>query len=187
MRGGDNGNLPESLVFVPQPARLWLCHILFSTLNFSVPITNCDIDKLTVLATTFRTAIVKCDPKSLIITLHNFPRGACGDASLLLAKYLRENGCGEFQYVVGGRCGHSHAWLLKGDIIVDLTADQFKDQPEAVLVTRDHGWHNTFEFTEQREANYERYVNSTPHIYASLEASYKAIISRVDNLTNFCL
>ena len=47
-----------------------------------------DIEKLFNLASTFRTAILECDPKSLYITLQDFPNGACGDAALLLAKYF---------------------------------------------------------------------------------------------------
>jgi hypothetical protein len=87
---------------------------------------------------------MECDPESLIITLREFPRGSCGDATLLLAKYLEENKCGKFDYVCGEREEFSHAWLQRDRLIVDITADQFDDQNSPVIVTEDHDWHSQF-------------------------------------------
>ncbi|OPZ87669.1 MAG: hypothetical protein BWY74_03344 [Firmicutes bacterium ADurb.Bin419] len=39
--------------------------------------------------------------------------GSCGDASLLLGKYLDEMGLGQFDYVCGELGRQSHAWLEK--------------------------------------------------------------------------
>jgi hypothetical protein len=41
------------------------------------------------LAMRFRAAIEACDLKTLPITFHEFPRGSCGVATLILAKYLK--------------------------------------------------------------------------------------------------
>lgn len=61
-----------------------------------------------------------------------FPRGCCGDASILLAQFLLNHGV-ETMYVCGNYYGvdeekrQSHAWLqLENGIIIDITGDQFK-------------------------------------------------------------
>ena len=74
----------------------------------------------------FRTALEQSD-LSRWPTLANFPRGSCGDASLLLEKYLRDGGFDDFHYVYGEICEagqwHTHAWLQHDQLIVDITAD----------------------------------------------------------------
>lgn len=105
---------------------------------------NDEIKNLRDLSKRFRNAIEKCDPKSLPVTLQGFPYGACGDATLLLAKYLHENGCGQFDYVLGKRGDYSHVWLQRGDLIVDITADQFEDQNTPIIVTKDQSWYASF-------------------------------------------
>lgn len=57
--------------------------------------------------------------------LADFPEGACGDASLLLGQLLSDEGLGQWWYCTGHLNGNSHAWLERGGVIVDLTADQF--------------------------------------------------------------
>ncbi|MFT8349294.1 transglutaminase domain-containing protein [Clostridium saccharoperbutylacetonicum] len=42
--------------------------------------------------------------------IFEFPRGCCGDASNLLAKFLRDNGI-ECEYVCGIKGQQSHVWL----------------------------------------------------------------------------
>jgi hypothetical protein len=49
---------------------------------------NDEFAEIRYLATRFRNAIEACDPAGLPIGMQNFPLGACGDAALLLAKYL---------------------------------------------------------------------------------------------------
>ena len=115
---------------------------------------------------------------NLYITLKDFPNGACGDASYLLAKFLKENGCGNFEYVLGERTVdfHSHAWLEKNGVIVDITADQFDDKDCHVLVTTDKSWHNQFEEEDRHVADFERYGG---HIALFLQASYHHVISNI--------
>lgn len=134
---------------------------------------DCDTNKLIELATRFRAAIMKCDPKFLIITLKNFPNGACGDAALLLAKYLEDNECGKFDYVLGYRKGKSHAWLQRDSVIVDITADQFQDQDKPVIVTEDHTWHSQFNIENRHMADFTSYDKSTVNI---LLQTYKQIL-----------
>lgn len=97
------------------------------------------------LASRFRHAILTSDPSTIpLATLREFPHGACGDASLLLAKYLQVNGWGQSLYVLGERRGRHHAWLQLQDFTVDITADQFSDQDAAVIVATESPWHSSF-------------------------------------------
>lgn len=135
-----------------------------------------DVNKLSELAAVFRAAIMACDPKSLPIALQGFPRGACGDAALLLAKYLQENGCGEFDYVEGEKEGRSHAWLQRGKVIIDITADQFEDQDTPVIVTQDHSWHSGFDGQVRHVAGFCIY---DPRTVDMLGAAYKRIREQI--------
>jgi hypothetical protein len=38
-----------------------------------------------------------------------------------------------------------HGWLQRGNLFVDITADQFKDAPGKVIVEVNSKWHGTFE------------------------------------------
>lgn len=136
------------------------------------------ITQLRALALKFRTGIEHCERRSLPITFEDFPRGACGDVSLLLGKYLHAEGLGVFQYVCGIRRHrhreHEHAWLRQGQVIVDITADQFSEIHEPVIVTTDHTWHNAFTVRNEREADYELYDERTRCMFAD---AYRKIIA----------
>ncbi len=139
---------------------------------------NTDKDNLTKLAARFRAAIIKSNPTTLsLITLQNFPHGACGDAALLLAKYLQENEHGDFDYVLGEREGCSHAWLQRESLIVDITADQFEDQEAAVIVTEDHTWHSLFNGEKQNIADFEIY---NPHTVSEMRRTYAEIMGKIE-------
>jgi len=99
-------------------------------------------------ASKFRRAIEASDQEILRPVFHGkFPRGACGDASDLLATYLYEQGVGHFEYVLACRGSadngtlRQHAWLEQDGLIVDITADQFQDAPKAVIVSANSDWH----------------------------------------------
>ena len=127
---------------------------------------NPDINELAYRASLFRAAIVAIvqhNPKALGIGFEEFPRGACGDSALLLAKYLENNSCGQFDYVCGYRGRKSHAWLTRSELIIDITADQFEDQNCPVIVTTDHTWHLQFKVKSRDVADIERYDEKTRH------------------------
>lgn len=85
-----------------------------------------------------------------------FPRGCCGDASDLLAQFLLENDIRTY-YICGTYRANavenlqSHAWLLKDNIIIDITGDQFKynkcffNYGKSVYVGLDDDFHRLFE------------------------------------------
>ena len=101
-----------------------------------------EIKKLT---TDFRNAIESMDTHEFGESewFSHFPRGCCGDTSDLLSKYLMSNGIKAF-YVSGTDRGQTHAWLEYNDYIIDITADQFPDISEKVLVTNNRQWHLRF-------------------------------------------
>ena len=102
-------------------------------------------ENLFELASRFRRAILMSDPSnSPLATLRNFPHDACGDASLLLAKYLQVNRCGQALYTLGQRAGRHHAWLQLQEFTIDITADQFDDQDAGVIVATESPWHSAF-------------------------------------------
>jgi hypothetical protein len=115
------------------------------------------LESVRVAASDFRAAIEKCDKRSLGIEFDQFPHGSCGAVAELLGKYLRDCGLGDFRYVSGRRHlpgddqGRSHAWLRQGEVIVDITADQFGEGHGSVVVTTDSSWHDSF--GDQHENN----------------------------------
>lgn len=147
--------------------------------------TDAELEAITFRARQFRAALEESDRSLLPISFQEFPRGSCGDAALLLGKYLQDCGLGPFNYVCGsiredgGRDFHSHAWLQRGDIIVDITADQFDGILDPVVVTRDHSWHSRFNGKAQNIADYEIYDANTKSI---LSAAYGNVIARMSDV-----
>lgn len=62
----------------------------------------------------------------------------------MLAKLLERHGHPPFDYMLGSRDGWSHAWIQQGDLIVDISADQFDDYGIPVTVVRGSAWHEGF-------------------------------------------
>ena len=130
----------------------------------------------------FRAAIESCASNELPVTLQDFPRGSCGDASLLLAKHLQNHGIWPLNYIRGQMATEeegnpqSHAWLEIEDIIIDITADQFDDITQEVIVTRDRSWHGRFDIESKGVADYNRW--SGPGI-ERLQYSFERISSKL--------
>lgn len=102
-------------------------------------------------------------------TMPSFPEGACGDASLLLGAYLADNGYGSFKFVHGLRNTgfdgtYHHCWLARGALVVDITADQFSDAPEKVIVAVPSEWHRCFELDGDEEPGDFREWPTSSHI-----------------------
>ena len=90
------------------------------------------MNKLEKLVFAFRKAIERAqkndEPGEFF---RKFPTGQCGHTSDLLAQFLIDNGGSQVRYVYGTYYGRndkmqSHAWLSVGDMIIDITADQFR-------------------------------------------------------------
>lgn len=104
-----------------------------------------DAEEIRKAAHVFRAAILSC-PRSDLPTFRDFPNCSCGDAAVLLGQYLYDRSLGLWEYVGGERESdlHSHAWIEHAGLIVDITADQFEEVDEPVIVTRDRSWHRQF-------------------------------------------
>lgn len=109
-----------------------------------------ETEKIRALGRYFKNAILRVPPHLLALNLQRFPHGACGDTSRLFGAYLKEVGIEGFSYVIGYRGNvhehteGSHAWLQRGNLIVDLTADQFPDAPVGFVAEENSSWHAAF-------------------------------------------
>jgi hypothetical protein len=114
----------------------------------------------------------------------NFPRGCCGQATLLLGTHLVERGFGEFAYMLGRRrifdkaADESHAWLQRGDLIVDITADQFAGINDAVVVTTDSDWYQQFEPKPEHVADYRIFDAHTVAVFSGKYSKITATLNR---------
>lgn len=115
-----------------------------------------------------------------------FPRGCCGDASDLLARYLLESGIrtsgvsGTFRSA-GFESAQTHMWLIDEDgLIIDITGDQFRFNPlllnysEPVYYGPEDDFHRLFEIDgcNINVGEFERYNNPARN---SLIEAYSAL------------
>lgn len=140
--------------------------------------------ELRTAGTRFREAIERCNPTQLTVWMQNFPNGSCGDATPLLGTYLTKLGHSNFMYVLGERrCHgpngwHSHAWLEKDGLIIDITADQFPEVTERVIVATHSTWHDTFEREIRHRADLHIY---DPATVANLGQAYFAVLAELEH------
>lgn len=140
-------------------------------------------------ANTFREAIINIDrslyPGSL--DFKQFPKGCCGNASEMLARYLYKLGY-EVEYIGAvrkrsdGKSGtESHGWLECEGIMIDITADQFPGMN--CIIVKPKGKKNHLGFKEKNRHQ----IGSKPIvglIREKLETFYQNLdnyISRVSN------
>jgi len=120
----------------------------------------------------FRFCLEQCS-NQLGPSFSAFPAGCCGDVAELLAAFLKDGQHGNFAYVSGWRVGAnatSHAWLEKGDILVDATIDQFPDAHGQSMVSRDRRWHAQFTTNKVRREDCDfRKFDSPAHLFESYE------------------
>lgn len=135
-----------------------------------------ELPRICALAERFRDAIERCDRRDLPVTFECFPLGSCGDATLLLAKYLKINGHDGFAYICGVREEQSHAWLGRRSLIIDITGDQFSDNPNAVFVGENSRWHAQFSIDSEHPADLDCY---DPNTRLSLGVAYGHILKNL--------
>jgi hypothetical protein len=103
----------------------------------------------------FRKALDKINWGEIPIGFTDFPCGTCGDVSDILAEYLYTKGFENILYVCGEYNGSSHAWLEMEGLAIDITADQFLDIQEKVLIQSPSIWHNKYKESSRRKAGYK--------------------------------
>lgn len=136
------------------------------------------------LATEFRAAILAYNQTeegrmSTNWQFGRFPVTSCLQSSTALAYWLNQQGKGAFVVVSGQRQGctvadpRDHAWVesADGEIVIDITLDQFGEQYPSVLVkqgmTDSHADHRI---------NYNREVIDTPSELRVYEMVYACVV-----------
>lgn len=118
-----------------------------------------EMELLRQLATNFRAATDEARPLLREReVMGRFPKDCCDHACTLLLIYFNNSGIEDFVFVTAdlyksrrsGRLDAPHVWLEKGDIVIDITADQFRKINERVIVSRDSAWHRSLKI-ESRE------------------------------------
>lgn len=137
-------------------------------------------------ASCFRAAIERCERKRLTICMQNFPSGSCGDATPLLGTHFIEKGLGTFMCALGSRSdgsphGHqSHAWLEADDLMVDITADQFPEIDQRVIVTRHSDWHAAFKRDDMLQRHPADFRVYDPRTVSELGRVYSVILAEME-------
>lgn len=126
----------------------------------------------------FREAVEKNKDCIGIEWFKDFPRGCCQDVSLILALYLHKKGFGIAEVVSGWRGNKSHAWLELDDMIIDITADQFDDVNERVLVTTNSKFHEEFKEDKTR-ALYNQMLTGANFFDVELFNAYDIILKEI--------
>lgn len=139
--------------------------------------TDC-IENIRAHALSFRTAILATKSETTAACLKTFPEGACGDASLLLARYFEENGCGSFYYMSAKSINDegTHAWLERDGLIVDITAAEQFDEIDNMIIRYDRSLHEHFREIRRAHVNIESYDERTQ---AMLRGAYKLICTHI--------
>jgi hypothetical protein len=78
-----------------------------------------------------------------------------------------------FEYICGNKhksdgSPSSHAWLQNGGWIVDITADQFPDVDEPVIVTNSSEWHQQWDPERPQEGTLRPYGTQVPQLWRLL-------------------
>jgi hypothetical protein len=118
-------------------------------------------EKLHVIGKRIREIIEVTPQNKRTSWMMKFPAGACGDCSLIVGTYLIKNGFENVEYVVGVDGDQSHAWLECDGFIVDITADQFGNGINPVIVTKDKSWHSKFADQERNVCDFREYQDPT--------------------------
>lgn len=96
------------------------------------------------IATQLRISILAVPAHLRPIQYQEFPRGACGSTSRLLATCLTRANFENVAFRSGKFGRYSHAWVQIQDVIVDVTADQKPFHQESVIAQEGHAFYVKF-------------------------------------------
>lgn len=148
-----------------------------------------------ILASKFRNAInsaISAGEFNDNFPFNHFPLGCCGEASDLLSHFLLENDVithdvfGNYIYDSNKSFQH-HAWLITDDdnIIIDITGDQFKDNPfflkydKKVYVGLEDDFHKLFEIESKNINENSASTKSSVSLPSELRELYNIIIKYI--------
>ena len=133
-----------------------------------------------------RLSVEECQLERHLQVMGTFPSGCCRPTSQLLATYLVTEAKVPMVSFVSGQRAHSsgrkgwesHVWVSAGGHIIDITADQYPEVSEPVLVTDDPSWHDTF--TQQRQLSYGEMMSFSGRSEAkAFDRMYKAMVKHL--------
>jgi|GEM_PF-4224508 len=105
-----------------------------------------EIERISDLVAQFRILIQQANRAQLPASMAFFPAGSCEYSSLLLQRFLSENGEDGFILFccpqIAADNWQSHAWLQRGTMVADITLDQFEWVDQPTFVQRDSAWHS---------------------------------------------
>jgi hypothetical protein len=104
---------------------------------------------LVCVANSIRYAFDNTDLSDAPGFLPGFPSGCCGWVSWIIGHYLRFECNFDPVHVCGGRSAtdgyENHEWIEIDGMIVDITSDQYHDNQEPVIVSKNSEWHKQWE------------------------------------------
>lgn len=137
------------------------------------------ISELFQLTTRFHNGVVAVPMEFRAKHMKRYPVGSCGDASLLLGAYLVDQGVEGFLYICGKYGEHNgltHAWLQRGNCVVDITASQFLDAPSPIVVASPSPWHSRFTPDQPTESDFRR---CGANVVGQLDAMYGCVLEKL--------
>ncbi len=108
---------------------------------------------------------------------------------MLLGACFADRGIDSFEYICGEtECDRegtwtTHAWLARGDIVADITADQFDGVPSGVIVAESSEWHERFEITSRSESDFRKSENPGNYDLYRVLGLIEAALSEPTNAT----
>lgn len=134
------------------------------------------------ISTIFRETIESMEQSEFPVTCqlhHSFPGGACGDTSMLLGNFLLREYYIDSTYICGsslieGREQWTHAWLEYAGYKLDITADQFEEVNDKVIVCKSHVLYDFYEPISKKKLS-----ECFP---VELVGSYNIIMKQLNNI-----
>ncbi len=94
--------------------------------------------------------------KSVEAELSHFPYGSCEATSQMLALFLESRGIDEVTYTRNEWGDYIHYWVVvNNETLIDLTAHQFPDCNDELIVTERSSFHDQFKCLESFPPNLE--------------------------------
>jgi hypothetical protein len=144
-------------------------------------VTTSDETRIRELSEGMRQAILRTPVHLRTPGLEYFPRGSCGDASLLLHTLLRDAGIGGSNVVSaergspdGQKDWTSHAWVKCGALVIDITADHFDPTFPTVYVGEASAFHLSFAVESESEATLDQCAGTMISVLIDLYGGYRS-------------
>lgn len=114
------------------------------------------------------------------VWFHTFPQGQCDHTARLLAAWLISEGWDDVRTVAGGEgTDRAHRWCEVGGVIVDVTADQFPEVSEPVVVCRREESPYAFHRAGRTDAHPATEIEDLAHHVPDYARAFDAIVGEL--------